>query len=183
MDELVGLWLLQVIDPTAILDIPNYLRGMGAFFLVLVIGAGMIWRYDAILERSIEASVDRPLSSLGYGVAAHVTVLFFGLYAISQLRRFGPSGDTFATLGFGVGLGLLLVFGAVGFTVAGIAVIQSRWDTPQWSGLLIGAIGAGILGLVNPIHGMLVWVIIVSTGIGGPVRNWFNATEDVQSVQ
>lgn len=175
--------LQQVTDPTTLFDLPGLVRGSAAFALVLVVGAGLLWRYETVIERSIETSIERPLSSLAYGVGAHLTIIFFGVYAASQLGQAAPSSTALANVGLWAGVATLAVAAALGFTVVGAAVIEFRWGRRRWYGLLLGAITAGLAGLADPVFGAIVWVVIVSTGIGGPVRNWFHAAEDVDSVR
>lgn len=181
MDGLAILWFLQVPDPTAVFELPGILRGPFVFVVILLIGAGFLWRYDTLLERCIESSIERPLSSLGYGVAAHLTIAFFTLYGVSQLRQVEPSGVQLTNLGYLIGGVMLTVAAAIGFTVVGSAVVEFRWGERRGAGLLVGAVTAGLVSLAGPLLGGIVWIIVVSTGIGGPVRNWFNAAEDVQS--
>lgn len=170
---------LQTVSPTAVLDLPGIARAAIAFVLILVVGAAILWRYGGVVDRSIEASIDRPLSSMGYGVAAHATILFFGVYAASQLGQLPVSGPSLGALGIWAGVILLLVVGALGFTVVGTAVVELKGDRHRWRGLLVGALLAGAAGLVEPVIGVVIWVVAVSTGIGGPVRTWFHASEDV----
>lgn len=183
MDVLAGSWLLQASDPTAMLDVPGSVRGPAAFVVVLGLGAVLLWRYEPLVERSIEASIERPLSSLGYGVAAHLTFIFFSVYAASQLGQVGPSGRAVAGAGIWAGLAVLAVVAALGFTVVGAAVIEFGWGSRRWYGLLLGAAIAGLAGLADPVLGVIVWTVVVSTGIGGPVRNWFHAAEDVEAAR
>lgn len=182
MDPVVGYWL-QTADPTSLFDLPGVVRGSVAFALVITIGAGLLWRYGALVERSIVASIDRPVSSLAYGLAAHLTIVFFGVYAASQLGQITVSGRSIAGVGLWAVVAVLAVVAALGFTVVGAAVVELRWGPRRWHGLLLGASTAGVAGLVDPLAGGLVWLVVVSTGIGGPVRNWFHAAEDVQSVR
>lgn len=175
--------LQQVTDPTMLLDLPGSIRGPGAFVLVLVVGAGLVWRYDGLIERTIDKSIERPLSSLAYGVAAHLTVLFFGVYVASQLGQAAPSNRSIALVALWAAVVLLVVAAAIGFTVVGVAAIEFRWTDSRRYGPLLGAVIAGLAGLTDPTLGGIAWVAVVSTGIGGPVRDWFHAAEDVDSVR
>lgn len=172
---------LQVVDPSFVLDVPGLVRAGVAFGLVLVVGAVILWRYGGVVDRSIDASVDRPLAALGYGVAAHITIAFFGVYAASQLGQLTVSGRSLAGLGIYLGLFVLAVVAAMGFTVVGVALVEVQLGRPRWYGLVLGAAVAGFAGLVDPVVGGLVWIVVVSTGIGGPVRRWFHAAEDVEA--
>lgn len=181
MEPLAGSVLLQVTDPTSVLDQPGFVRGPVAFVVILVIGAGLLRRYEALVDRCLEASIDRPLSALAYGVGTHLTIAFFGVYATSQLMQAAPSSRAIAGVGLWAGAIILVVAAALGFTVAGVAVVEFGGGNGRWYGLLLGASAAGVLGFVDPLFGVIIWLIVVSTAIGGPVRLWFHAAEDVES--
>lgn len=183
MTPLARSMLLQATDPTAMFGLPGFVRGPAAFAVVLIIGTALLWRYESLVERSIETSIERPLSSLGYGIGAHLTIIFFGVYAASQLGQVAPSGTPLASVGLWAGVAVLAVVAALGFTVVGAAVVEFRWGPRPWFGLLLGAVTAGLAGLASPLVGVVLWLVVVSTGIGGPVRNWFHAAEDVDSVR
>lgn len=174
---------LQAVDLSLVLDLPGVVRAGAAFALVLVLGAVLLWRFGGVVDRAITASVDRPLSSLGYGVAAHATIAFFGAYAASQLAQLTVSGRSLVGVGVWLGIGLLAVAAAVGFTVVGVATAEVGLGRPQWNGVVLGALVAGLAGLADPLVGGLVWLVVVSTGIGGPVRVWFHAAEDVEAAR
>lgn len=174
-------WPLQSVDPTLILELPGLVRGVAAFAIVLAVGTVLLWRYAGLVDRSIAASIDRPLSSLGYGIAAHLTIGFFGVYAASQLGQLTFSGRSLGGLGLLAGLGVLTVVAALGFTVVGTAIVEFRGAARREYGLLLGAAIAGVAAFTQPLLGGLVWLIVVSTGIGGPVRVWFHAAEDVEA--
>lgn len=182
MDSSLGWWPIQVTDPSVVLDLSGGARALVAFALVLLIGAALLWRYEALVDRSIETSIARPVSSLAYGVAAHLTIIFFSVYAASQLGQAASSGGAVAGVGLWAGVVILAIAAALGFTVVGTAVIEFGWGLRRWYGLLLGATIAGLAGLADPVIGVVVWTVVVSTGIGGPVRNWFHAAEDVESV-
>lgn len=172
---------LQLADPTAVLDAPGLVRGLAAFGVVLVLGAGIRWRYAGMVDRAIDASAAKPLSSLGYGVAAHLTIVFFSFYAASQLAQLTFSGWSLAGVGVLAGVLILAAVAALGFTVVGTAALSTRWEVGPWHGLLAGAVAAGVIALAEPLLAAMLWVILVSTGIGGPVRRWFHAADDVQT--
>lgn len=173
--------LLQVPDPSMLLELPAVVRGPIAFVAVFLFGAAMLWRFDGVVDRSIDASIDRPLSSFGYGIAAHATLVFAGAYLTSQLAQLTLSGQSLGVVGIWIGLGLLAVAAGLGFTVVGTAVVEFGWVRSRWRGLVVGSILAGLAGLVDPVIGGLIWLVTVSTGIGGPVRSWFHAAEDVST--
>lgn len=174
---------LQTVDPSLLLDLPGLVRAAVAFAIVLVLGAVILWRYGGLVDRSIDASIDRPLSSLGYGVAAHATIAFFAVYAASQLAPLTLSGRSLGSVGVVAGMALLGVVAALGFTVVGSAVVELRWGRHRWHGLVLGAALAGLMAFPDPLIGGLVWLVVVSTGVGGPVRRWFHAADDVDAAR
>lgn len=182
MVDLVASTLLQPMNPRVIVDLPGVFRAPVAFLVVLLFGAALLWRYDEIVERSIEPAIDRPLSSMGYGIATHFTIVFFGVYAASQLSQLSVAGRILPDIGIWIGVFLLGLIAAIGFTVIGTAAIEIGWEHHQWYGLLVGATLAGLAALVDPLVGGLVWIVIVSTGIGGRVRVWLHAAEDTDAV-
>lgn len=169
---------LQMVDPVALFESSRAVRGSVAFVLVLCIGGVLLSRFGGLVDRSIDASIDRPLSSMGYGVAAHAVLGLVGFYLASQLALVVVSGRPLAALGIVFGLLSLLVAGALGFTVVGSALVELGWERRRWHGLVVGAALAGIAVSVDLIIGGIVWVVVVSTGIGGPVRRWVHASED-----
>lgn len=183
MAGLTGRLLLQVADPSAIIDLPATVRGPVAFVLVLVGGAVILRWYDGLIDRCVDASSSRPLSSLAYGIGAHLTVLFFGVYGASQLGQAAPGRPSLIRIGLWAAVVLLAVAAVIGFTVVGVTAVEIRWKRRRRHGLLLGAVIAGLAGIADPLLGGVVWIVVVSTGIGGPVRDWFNAAEDVESTR
>ncbi len=172
---------LQLADLSALLDLPGLVRGPAAFGVILLFGAAIRWRYAGMVDRAIDASAAKPVSSLGYGVAAHLTIVFFSFYSASQLAQLTVSGWSLAGVGVLAGMGVLAAVSALGFTVVGTAALSTRWDVGPWHGLLAGAAAAGVVALADPLLAAMLWVILVSTGIGGPVRRWFHAADDLKS--
>lgn len=183
MIGLPGSWLLQTADPISFLDLPGAVRGPILFVTILGLGTIALVRYGEVVDRTLDSSMDRPLKSLGYGVAAHATLVFAGAYITSQLAQLRVSGQSLASLGIWVGVLLLVVTAALGFTVVGLAAVEMGLEGPRWQGLLAGAVLAGIAGALDPLVGGLIWVVVVSTGIGGPVRSWVWAAEDAGAVR
>lgn len=182
MIDVPGWVLLQMLDPSALVGLPAWVRASTVFVVVLVVGGAFLWRHDGIVERSIRASIDRPLASLGYGVAAHLTIVFFSVYLASQLGRIAPSGWSLSLMGTWLGVIVLAVIGGLGFTVVGEAIVELRWGRQRVYGLLLGAVMAALAALSDPLLGGILWLIVVSMGIGGPVRSWFHAAEDVSAM-
>lgn len=174
-----GPTILQLTDPSTLLDLPWLVRGPIAFAAVLAFGAAVLWQFEDVVDRSIEASIDRPLSSLAYGVGAHATLAFAGVYLTSQFTQLTLSGRSLGPIGIWLGLVLLAFAAGLGFTVVGAAVVELGLNRPRWQGLVVGAFIAGLAGLLTPLVGGLIWLVVASTGIGGPVRSWIHASEDV----
>lgn len=178
-----GPWLLQTADPTAFLELPGTVRGPIVFVTILVLGTIALVRYGEVVDRSLDSSMDRPLTSLGYGVAAHATLIFAGAYVTSQLAQLRLSGQSLGRVGIWFGILLLAGVAALGFTVVGLAVVEIGLERPRWQGLVAGAVLAGAAGALDPFVGGLVWLVVVSTGIGGPVRSWVWAAEDAGTLR
>lgn len=180
VDGLAGsggtLALLGTVDPTVLTELPGPWRGTVAFVVVLVLGAVLLQRRGAFVERSIDASLARPLSSLGYGVAAHAVIAFAGVYVANQLATVGGLGQNAAVVGALTGGLMLVTAGALGFTVVGSIVADLGGRSGEWSGPVLGAVIAGVAAAIEPVVGAVVWFVVVSTGIGGPVRKWVHAS-------
>lgn len=168
---------MQVVDPTAVVGLPAAVRAAAAFGLVLLLGGAIVWRFEPFLARSIDASMERPIASVGYGLAAHAVIVFAGVYLGSQLASL-PTGTWNAGV-VGVALGSLVVLGAaaLGFTVVGSTVADLWLGGRPWAGPVVGATLAGGAAAADPVVGGLLWFLVVSTGIGGPARRWLHASE------
>lgn len=168
-------WLtLQTVDPIAILDVSRVARASAAIALVLVVGGVLVWRFEPFVDRSVDAAMARPLRSTAYGVAAHVVVAFAGVLLSSNFALLPIAGRNTAVLGPLLGLVVLLVASGWGFTVVGTS-IRERWEvTSRWAGLLGGATIAGGIAVVDPAVAGIGWLLVVSMGIGEPVRMWLH---------
>lgn len=167
----------QTVGVSTVLDAPGAVRGVGAFVLVSILGAALLWRYEPLVERSTTASMARPLSSLVYGVAAHAVIAFGWVYLTNQLADLEAFGWNAGSIGVLVGLFVVLLVAALGFTVVGTTVVEFAWEPSRWRGLLVGALVAGVAGFVGSLAGATLWFVVVSMGIGGPARNWLHADE------
>lgn len=175
---MTGLTPFEGVKVVSIIDQPGWIRGVLAFAFVLAVGTVVTVRFDDIIENAIKKSTTRPGASLGYGIGAHLTIVFVGLYLTNQLRYISISGESAAVIGPLVGIMLLVVIGSVGFTVTGTAIVEVLWNGDRYTGVLLGAAMAGIAAFVNPLVGALVWVITVSLAVGGPIRHWVHASRD-----
>lgn len=167
---------MLAVDPTAIVDAPGPIRGAAAFVAVLLLGGGLRWRYGAFVGRSVDAALARPLWSIGYGVAAHAVVGFAAMYLADQVAQVDAVGRYAGDVGLLVGGLLVLLAGALGFTVVGGVILDLWGARDDWSGLVVGAVIAGAVAVAEPLLAGLAWIAIVSMGIGGPVREWLHAS-------
>lgn len=166
---------LQTVDP-AIFSESGAVRASLAFGLVLLFGGALLWRFEPFLERSIDSSRAKPLSSLLYGVAAHAVIAFGGVYLATQLAQVRVAGWSAGGLGILFGVLLLLLAASLGFTVIGATVVELGWEPRRWPGVVVGALIAGAIAVIDPLFGGAVWFVVVSMGIGGPIRTWLHAS-------
>ncbi|MEF8830103.1 MAG: hypothetical protein V5A23_01015 [Halobacteriales archaeon] len=177
VDEAVAVAVpMQSVDPSAVLELSAALRAPLAFVLVLVVGAPFALRWDSSLDRAIDATMDRPLLSAAYGVAAHLVIAFVGVYLASRLAGAVEAGGIAANVGYMVGVALFLAAAGIGFTVVGAMVADFVVGQYPWSGLVVGASIAGGIALAAPIYAAVAWVAVVSMGIGGSVRRWAHSS-------
>lgn len=164
------------VDPIGFLDTSAVIRAVAAFLLVTLVGGVLVHRHEPFVERSIDATLNRPVASIGYGVAAHLVIGFAGFYLTARLGGVTISGLNPGSIGILVFVLLLLLSGAIGFTVIGGTLVDVWSGGRRWSGPLTGgAIAAGV-AVINPVFGIYAWLVLVSVGIGGPVRRWLNAS-------
>lgn len=167
---------IQAVDPAIVVDTPGPVRAVAAFALVLLLGGGLLWRYEPFVERSMDAMLARPLSSIGYGIAAHAVIGFAGFYLASQLTYVDVGGQNAGGIGLLIGGLLVGLAGALGFTVVGAAVLDLWGSGTNWSGLVVGSVVAGVIAGIDPLVAGLGWIAIVSAGIGGQARTWLHAS-------
>lgn len=176
----VALWALsggaaaQPVDPAAIAAASGTVRAAASFALVLLFGAVLLHRYGGFVDRSVDASMDRPYVAVLYGVMAFGLVAFVGGYAVSQLARVGVGG-TVVLVGAGAAGLVALVLGALGFLVVGTLITDVRGGRRPWQGLVLGAALSAVGWLLLPlVGGVLAWLLLAAFGIGGPTRLWFH---------
>lgn len=161
---------------TSGLEASALVRAAVAFVLVVLVGGGIRWRAEAFVDRSIDATLDRPLVSVGYGIAALLVVGFGAVYLASQLAQITVGRRSAGSVGLLVGALAVLLACALGFTVVGGALVLVWGGRNDWSGLALGALVAGTLAALDPFLAGVGWVAVVSLGIGGRVRTWLHAS-------
>lgn len=170
-----GLTPMQTLGLDRFLGAPAPVRAVAAFVLVSAGGGLLRWRYEPFLDRSIDASMAKPVRAIAYGVAAHAVIAFAGVYLASQLAQSGIFGTNGALVAGVLGGFVLLLAGSLGFLVVGsiLATLGGSWS--PWVGVAAGGTIAGVAGLLDPGIGGLLWFVVVSMGIGGPARRWLHA--------
>lgn len=167
---------LQVVDAGPITGTPGALRATAAFLLVLVCGAALLWRYEPLVERSMDASMADPVRSTAYGVAAQLVVVFAGVILASKLSQYEVWGVNPAGLGLVLGVLALLLVGSLGFIVVGSTVVELGGQPNRLAGVVVGALIAGVIAVVTPTVAGLLWLFVVAVGVGGAVRKWVHAS-------
>jgi MFS family permease len=170
---------VQPVDPATLAGTPGAAWAAASFALVLLFGGGLLYRYGSFVDRSVDASMDRPYVAVAYGVMAFGLVAFVGGYAASQLIRVGVGGTGLLLVVVGVVL-VALVLGALGFLVVGTLVTDVQGRRRPWYGLVLGAALSAVGWLLLPlVGGGLAWVVLAAFGIGGPTRLWFHTPRRV----
>lgn len=164
-------------DPTAVVaSDPG--RAAASFLLVLIVAAAVRYRRAGLLNRAVDATLERPLTAPLYGVAASVLGWLVVAYAFGQALRIG---GVVGQAGVVLGVGLALCAAGFGFVVVGATVTTVLDDPRPWIGALAGA---GISGLVLVAFprpaGVVVWVFVAATGLGGVARRWLHASASVE---
>jgi len=169
---------LSLVDPAALLDASAPVRAGIAVVAVLLLGGLLVYRYESLLDRSMEATNERPLAAVVYGLSAHLVMLFASIYLTSRVGETGFSELNAGTVGVLFLVTLLLSAAVVGFTVVGATLVELGGGHSRVAGPLAGAGIAGGAAVLGPVYGGVVWILVVSTGIGGPVRRWVHASVD-----
>ncbi|MEF8841186.1 MAG: hypothetical protein V5A62_06115 [Haloarculaceae archaeon] len=171
---------VQPVDPAILAEAPGMAWAAASFALVLLFGGGLLYRYGSFVDRSVDASMDRPYVAVAYGVMAFGLVAFVGGYAASQLTRVGVGGTGLLLVVVGGVVLVALVLGALGFLVVGTLVTDVQGRRRPWHGLVLGAALSAVGWLLLPlVGGGLAWVLLAAFGIGGPTRLWFHTPRRV----
>lgn len=163
------------VDPSGVVESPSA-RAASSFLLVALFGGAVLYRHGGLVDRSIDATADRPLVSAVYGAMAHLMIAFAGVGFLTQLGRVGVEDPVVFAAGLAVLGAVVLVLGSLGFVVVGTWLTGLRGERRPWNGLLVGAAISALGWLLLPLLGGLVaWGLVVSTGIGGLTRTWVHA--------
>lgn len=176
-DESAGALLgaLPGLDVSTLFGVSGPIRALTVVIVVFFTGLGLWWWDDSFIDRSVDAATSRPIASLAYGLATHAGIALAAVLLTGKLGRITFGGFFFGWLGVLVGVSLVLVTATVGFSVVGSIVLGLLTDVDSRGGVLLGALIAGSVTLLDPLLGVATWLLVVSAGIGGFAREWFTA--------
>ncbi|MGM0606330.1 MAG: hypothetical protein ACQETB_11765 [Halobacteriota archaeon] len=167
------------IDPAFVLELSELLRAVIAFVVVLGIGGLVLHRRERFVNRSIDATMDRPMKGVIYGVAMHGGVVMILGYSYAQLVQFVTIGSFTVSILLGVTAAAWLLLSGVGFTVLGISLVELMSHRQIAPGVVLGAaISALVATIPSIVAAGVVWILLVSIGIGGPTREWVHASPE-----
>ena len=152
----------------------------------IIVGAGtaVLMRAETDLPaRAMRASNARPVRSLGAGIIAQGALLLAVLYGSSQLAQLRVGAITMQSISLGLAAVVIGGVGVVGFTVVATA-IAGIVSAPQAGGTIV--IAAGLAGVVMAVElrlAAVLWLVIVSWGVGGLIRRWFTASAERDAAQ
>ncbi len=183
MDPIVGRSFVQTViavtafDPTAIEATPRSVLAAATLISTVFFGGFIMYRYGGRLDAGIDASMERPLLSVVYGIVSYSIVVFVVGYAYSQLLRVGVVSTAVSLLLTGMFAAIVLSISGAGFVITGTWLTRAIGVGDPWLGLIGLGIVSAIAWLVLPLAiGLAVWGAIAAVGVGGPARLWFNAT-------
>jgi len=164
-------------DPTAVVaSDPG--RAVASFLLVVAVAAAVRYRRAGLLDRAVDATLERPLTAPLYGVAASALGWLVVAYAFGQALRIGGA---VGQAGVVLGVGAALCAAGFGFVVVGATLMTVVGDRRPWAGPLVGAgLGALVLVALPRPAGLVVWVFVAATGLGGVARRWLHASASVE---
>jgi len=168
-------WITAVegIGPTAVLDVPEPIRAVVIFALVVVFGGVVLARHGEFVDRSVDASMESPLKGLVYGVVLQGGLVMAWGYLYANVLQFVAPGSIVGLSVLAAGAASLLVVAGVGLTVVGASVFDVVSYRQLWPGLIVGAgLGAGATLVPIPAVAVAIWVVVVGVGVGGPTRRW-----------
>ena len=137
LSSVIGM-TLQVSGLERLLSVSTPVRAGGTFLLVLLLGSLLRWRYELFVDEARSTSMSHPLAATGYGIVTHLVIAFAAVYLTVKFAQIQVAGQTFAIVGLVVGIGLVGVAGALGFTVVGEALVDLGGQPTQWAGRRLG---------------------------------------------
>ena len=147
--------------------------------LVIGTGTALLVRADTDLPaRAMRASNARPVRSLGAGVIAQGALLLAVLYGGSQLAQLRLGAITMQSISLGLAAVVIGGVGVVGFAVVATAVAGMLGDPGVGATVAIAAGLAAVVMAVELRLAAVLWLVIVSWGVGGLIRRWFSASAE-----
>jgi hypothetical protein len=147
--------------------------------LVIGTGTALLVRADTDLPaRAMRASNARPVRSLGAGVLAQGALLLAVLYGGSQLAQLRLGAITMQSISLGLAAVVIGSIGVVGFAVVATAVAGMLNDPGAGATVAIAGGLAAVVMAVELRLAAVLWLVIVSWGVGGLVRRWFTASAE-----
>jgi hypothetical protein len=174
------------VDPAAVAETSRPVRAVGSFAAVSLLGGVAVYLYGGFVDRAVDSSTGQPLHALVYGVVLHGVVGLGAVYAFTQLLSAaraaggGGGGQLPVTVAATAAVVVWAAVAAVGLTVVGTALVEQsgRDDRPEF-GVLLGAAVAAVVWIALPfVPALLVLVVVVSFGIGGPTKQWVHASRE-----
>jgi len=170
----------QPVDPGVVTEAPGFVRAVGAFVAVCLVGAGILWRHGGVVDRAVDDTMARPAAAAVYGVVAYVLVLFPGFYVNTVLAQAGLARTPVVVLVGVVFVGGLALVGSLGLVVVGTLLTDLSGVRRPWQGLALGAaLGAVGWVVLPPTGAVAVWVFLTAVGVGGRTRTWVHSERTV----
>jgi hypothetical protein len=152
--------------------------------IVIGTGTALLVRADTDLPaRAMRASNARPVRSLGAGVLAQGALLLAVLYGGSQLAQLRLGAITMQSISLGLAAVVIGGVGVVGFAVVASAVAGMLNDPGVGATVAIAAGLAAVVMAVELRLAAVLWLAIVSWGVGGLVRRWFTASAEREAAR
>jgi hypothetical protein len=153
-------------------------RAIASFLLVLGVGTAVRYWRPGLLERAVDATLERPLVAPLYGAAAAILGWLVVAYAFGQALRIGGGVGRVAVA---LGVAGALAVAGFGFAVVGTGLTAVVDDRHRWAGPLAGAGASALVLLALPGRlGLVVWAVVAAAGLGGAARRWLYASRSVE---
>ena len=147
----------------------------------IVVGAGtaVLFQVETDLPtRAMRASNARPIRSFGAGFIAQGALLLAVLYGSSQLAQLRLGAITMQSISLGLAAVVIGGVGVVGFAVVATAVAGMLNDPGVGATIAIAAGLAAVVMAVEFRLAAVLWLVVVSWGVGGLIRRWFTASAE-----